>query len=173
MTESKVLEYKKAYVELDAIIKKLPQNIINKIPSEIIENIENSKAQDYSWSYDDSKELEDQSIMVETKALFVQLYKKYFADQSEKEKWNKYDKTTQQFIEEQKREKYDPSKIFESTTNISNNNESLNNSAIIDEASNSINNENKDLILAENETFFQKISNLFKSLISKIFNKNK
>lgn len=173
MIESKVLEYKKAYVELDAIIKKLPQNIINKIPSNIIENIENSKAQDYSWSYDDSKELENQSLMVETKALFVQLYKNYFADQSEKEKWEKYDKTTQDFIEDQKREKFDPSKIFETNPSVSNNNESLNSSTIIDNASNSINSENKDLILSENETIFQKISNLFKSLINKIFNKNK
>ena len=76
MIDAKALEYKKAYVELSELIKRFPKESIDKIPTDVIDNIETSKDSEYSWDYDDTKMLEDQNIMVETKALFIRLYRK-------------------------------------------------------------------------------------------------
>ena len=86
MIDAKALEYKKAYVELSELIKRFPKESIDKIPTDVIDNIETSKDSEYSWDYDDTKMLEEQNIMVETKALFIRLYRKYLMEESENEK---------------------------------------------------------------------------------------
>ena len=61
---------------------------------------------------DTEKGLLEQDYMVETKALIVKLYEKYFAPESEKEFWNEYHKLCFNMIEEQKRKNYNDGNIF-------------------------------------------------------------
>ena len=92
MIETSAIKYKKAYVELSELLKRFPKEIFDKIPSKFIESMEEKKDSEYVWNYDESKSFEEQSLMVETKALFVKVYKDYLAGPEEKEKWEKYDK---------------------------------------------------------------------------------
>ena len=50
--------------------------------------------------------------MVETKALIVKLYEKYFAPESEAEFWKKYHRICFNMIEKEKKKKYNSNNIF-------------------------------------------------------------
>ena len=83
-------EYEKAYLELYELIKRIPLKDRTKIPNDFIEFLKNKINSNYIFKYDKSKSLLDQDVMVETKALLVQLYEKYLSKPEEKEFWNKY-----------------------------------------------------------------------------------
>lgn len=177
MIDAKALEYKKAYVELSELIKRFPKESIDKIPTDVIDNIETSKDSEYSWDYDDTKMLEEQNIMVETKALFIRLYRKYLMEESENDKWEQYDKISSSYIEEEKLKQFDPSKIFDNKVNkFSAFNVSATSTAVsvtVIEDVEKDDNDKKYLILMEEETWFEKVSQMFKGFIKKIFGKNK
>ena len=76
-----------------------------KIPEYFIEYLNSNMDTNYKFSLDTEKGLLEQDYMVETKALIVKLYEKYFAPESEKEFWNEYHKLCFNMIEEQKKRK--------------------------------------------------------------------
>ena len=112
MTKEKRLLYKKAYVELYELIKHLSDEEREKIPEYFIEYLNSNMDTNYKFSIDNEKGLLEQDYMVETKALIVKLYEKYFAPESEKEFWNEYHKLCFNMIEEQKRKNYNDGNIF-------------------------------------------------------------
>ena len=111
MTKEKRLLYQKAYVELYEMIKHLSEKKKEKIPEYFIEYLNSNMDTNYKFSIDTEKGLLEQDYMVETKALIVKLYEKYFSPESEKEFWNEYHKLCFSMIEEQKR-KNSPDNIF-------------------------------------------------------------
>lgn len=112
MIQTKNVKYKRAYTELNEIIKELSKAELEKIPNEIIRNIEINKDKEYKWEYDNSKALLDQDLMPETKALIVEIYEKYLCPENEKEFWKEYDKICINKIEEQKKAMYNGKEIF-------------------------------------------------------------
>lgn len=112
MIQAKNTRYKKAYTELNEIIKELSKSEIEKIPSDLIKNIEENMDKEYVWEYDKSKELLKQNLMPETKALIVEIYEKYLCPDDEKVFWKEYDKICINKIEEQKKEIYKEKNIF-------------------------------------------------------------
>lgn len=183
MIETSAIKYKKAYVELSELLKRFPKEIFDKIPSKFIESMEEKKDSEYVWNYDESKSFEEQSLMVETKALFVKVYKDYLAGPEEKEKWEKYDKISKDYIEEEKAKLYDPSKIFEKEDvevktepekRVSNT-QTASFATVIPTEPEKVkqNSDRQYLILMEEETTFQKIKKMFKEFVNKIFGKNK
>ena len=112
MTKEKRLLYQKAYVELYELIKLLSDEEREKIPEYFIEYLYNNMDTNYKFSLDTEKGLLEQDYMVETKALIVKLYEKYYAPESEKEFWNEYHKLCFNMIEEQKRKNYNDGNIF-------------------------------------------------------------
>lgn len=112
MIQAKNARYKKAYAELNEIIKELSKSEIEKIPIELIRNIEENMDKEYVWEYDESKALLDQDLMPETKALIVEIYEKYLCPKNEKEFWREYDKICISKIEEQKKVMYKEKNIF-------------------------------------------------------------
>ena len=105
MTKEKRLLYQKAYVELYEMIKMLSDEERMKIPEYFIEYLNSNMDTNYKFSLDTEKGLLEQDYMVETKALIVKLYEKYYAPESEKEFWNEYHKLCFNMIEEQKKKK--------------------------------------------------------------------
>lgn len=85
-------EYKKAYLELYEIIKKISLEDKRKIPEDFIEYLKDNMDTNYSFKYDNTKSLLEQNIKVETKALLVKLYENYLAKPEEKNFWNQYNK---------------------------------------------------------------------------------
>ena len=112
MTNEKRLLYRKAYVELYEIIKRLSKEEQDKIPNVFMDNLVKSKDASYTFEFDESKGIFEQDLMVETQALLVGIYEKYLAPESEKELWEKYDRFCLNKIEEKRREQYNPNDIF-------------------------------------------------------------
>lgn len=112
MMQTKNARYKRAYTELNEIIKELSKAELEKIPNKLIRNIETNMNKEYKWEYDKSKTLLEQDLMPETKALIVEIYEKYLCPENEKEFWKEYDKICINKIEEQKKAMYNGKNIF-------------------------------------------------------------
>ena len=112
MTKGKQLEYKKAYVELNEIIKVLSDEQKNKIPEVFKQNLIEDMDTSYKFEFDNTKGIFEQDLKVETKALLVEIYERYLAPEEEKELWEKYDKLCLSKIEEEKRKKYNTDNVF-------------------------------------------------------------
>ena len=116
MTREKNIKYKKAYVELNEILKYLSNEQRDKISPNFINNISNNMDKDYKFTFDESKGIFEQNLMVETEALLVELYERYLAPDIEKEVWQKYDRLCLDKIENEKRKIYNANILDEKNT---------------------------------------------------------
>lgn len=103
---------KKAYKELYVIINNFTNEEKEKIPETFILNLKEEMDNQYEFKIDNTKVLLEQNLMVETKAMLVNLYKMYFAEGEEKIFFQKYDKLCYEKVEKRKRELYNPNEIF-------------------------------------------------------------
>lgn len=107
--------YRKAYKELYEVIKKLSKQEIEKLPNDFIMNIHENMDTDYEFVYDETVGILEQNFMIETKALIIEMYKRFLIEDSQNEYWKSYDKKCFNIIEEEKRKRYNPNNIFENT----------------------------------------------------------
>ena len=159
MTNEKNIQYKKAYVELNEILKVLSKEQKEKIPKNFINNISNNMDKNYKFTFDESKGIVEQNLMVETEALLVEIYERYLALEKEKEIWQKYDRICLNKIEEEKKAKFNNNIIFEKDKNTSFENNIENN-----------NNEKNNNILPikhEKENFLKRFLNYIKNLFKR------
>ena len=105
--------YKKAYYELNEIIENLTMQEKEKTPSSFLENLKKEMVQT-DFVYDKTKSISEQNIMVETKALLVELFNKYLANDTEKEILDKYKKISIEQLDKKKSVEYGADKLFES-----------------------------------------------------------
>lgn len=112
MTNEKKEQYKKAHVELYEIINHLTNTEKEKIPKEFIDNLKNNIDNNYTFQFDENKTILEQNLMLETKALLIQMYKKYLAPEEEKRLWDNYNIKCLGKIEKNKRAKYNPDNLF-------------------------------------------------------------
>lgn len=105
--------YAKAYTELYEIIKCLDEKDRNKIPQEFLENLKANMNKEYKFQLDLAKDMLEQNFMIETKALYIELYEKFLASEDEEEFWKKYDKICLDMIEDEKKKQYNPDNLFE------------------------------------------------------------
>ena len=66
-----MIDYKKRFVEVDEILKNLPQEEFNKIPSYLIRLIKENKDFNYRWNYDKSKKITSQNLHRDTIAILA------------------------------------------------------------------------------------------------------
>ena len=171
MIQTQSVIYKKAYVELNAILSILEESETEKLPEGFIENLRKEMSLEYKWEYDFSKSLLEQDIMVETKALLVEIYKRFLALDSEKEKWEKYDQICREYRESKKRIEYGSNNIFENNT--SNSSDSLSENSNIFNSSNETAKlvSKEQSIIEHKECIFTKVLNWISSSIGSIFKK--
>ena len=62
----------------------LDEEDLSKIPEKQIEYLKKNANQQYNYGVDESKELEEQNITKEAKAIIISLYKKYFTTNEQK-----------------------------------------------------------------------------------------
>lgn len=79
-------EMSNTFSELNEIFKYLETDILEKIPKNLRDNINQYKNNDYKFKYDTTKELQDQNISTETKNLLAAIYIIYCCDKEKKEK---------------------------------------------------------------------------------------
>ena len=131
MLQERLCEYKKAYVELLELLKYLTPEQKRKIPSSLIEELEQNKDIEYIFIYDFSKTLLEQDFMSETKALLLQLYIKYLSNENEQEFWNTYKILCLKKINDNKEKFYNSQTLFNNNKNESSIKENPNELSII------------------------------------------
>ncbi len=106
-------DYAKAYTELLEILKYFSKESLEKLPKENIEMYNLEKDKSYNFTYNKELELDEQNISKLTIILIANLYIQYLASDEERNAIKERDKKELEFLENQKREMYNPDKIFE------------------------------------------------------------
>ena len=146
-------QYMKSCTEVLEILKSISKEDYNKIPSDIINVLENSKDEKYYFKYDKNKTLDEQNVLGETKIIIAILFRDYWATEVQRERILKIQKEERQKIEDNKRIKFPPNEIFKKDI-----------SKIDENARNEIYNESKHSIEIKKDNFFMKIKNKSKSI---------
>lgn len=144
--------YPKAYKEVIEILKYVPQESVNKIPQTMIDTFKAKMDKDYDFKIDLSKSFEEQDLLDETKAIFANIFRDYWATPYQKERIVAKEKYDRQKAEEEKRNLYNADNIFkkkEINVEDENNKQELNNNLPIE---------------VKKEKFYEKIINFFKKL---------
>lgn len=140
--------YEKAYKEVVEILKYVPQESVNKIPQEMREMFELNQSKTYKFEINPENPFEAQELLEETKAIFANIFRDYWATPSQKEKILAKELYEINKIEEEKRAKYNPNDIFKKKK-------------IEKYTENLIKNNNSLPIEIKKITFFKKIINFF------------
>ena len=98
--------YKKAFVEVQAVLNCLDIDDYKKIPIDIINALEENKEKNYKYDYDESLEYSSWNLMAETKAILYNLYKNYLATEEQKKILIEKEQNEIYKIEEEKKKKY-------------------------------------------------------------------
>ena len=85
------IKYSNAFSEVLVLFDNfLSEDDYNKIPKEQIEFMKKNSNLDYIYEIDESKDLMDQDVSKEAKAVILSLFKSYFADNEKKKKIDYY-----------------------------------------------------------------------------------
>lgn len=142
--------YAKAYTEISEIFKYISEEDMLKIPQDVLNMIEEEKDKNYNFYYNPQKELEELDLLIETKAILINLFRDYWATDEQRIEIKKNQAEERQKLELYKKEKYNPQDIFK------------NKKKYIEEDIQST-----QLIVLKKESFLQKIFNEIKRLFSK------
>ena len=155
--------YGRAYRELYVIILNLTKEMKEKIPKKVIENISRKMDKTYDFKLENN-DIFNSEYMVETKALFLELYIRYIAE-DEEDFWEMYKEKRNGLFKKEIEKEYLVKKDENS------------NSIKIEDGIDIVNNiieekEEKNFLPSEIrekniiEKFFQKISNIIKYIFS-------
>lgn len=79
-----IAKFKKALVEVEAILNELSMQEYNKIPDDIIDYIDANKDENYSWDYDYDKSLENQSLSEYTLEILAYINNEFLLNDEQK-----------------------------------------------------------------------------------------
>lgn len=152
--------YGRAYRELYVIILNLTKEMKEKIPKKVIENISRKMDKTYDFKLENN-DIFNSEYMVETKALFLELYIRYIAE-DEEDFWEVYKERRNDLFKKEFENEYFVIKE-ESSIKIENRNDIVNN--IIEEK------EEKSFLPSEirEKNIIEKIFNKVSSIIKYIF----
>lgn len=149
-------EYKEAFSEVNEIIKMMPDELTNKIPSKFKEMLEDERDKEYNPNIQEP--LEKQKLKNETIITLGLIYRDFLCSPDKKRRLQEKDarelQEVQKAIEEEIREKYNPDDIFKRKRQD------------IDEDIQS-NEENTSMIVVQEEKWYKKIFNIIKNLFKK------
>lgn len=104
---------RKAYSEVSKILELLGAEYVNKIPNEIIENINKEKDNEYIVNINPDIPLEEQNLLQDTISILAMLKLDYWCENEDekKELLNILNKNEEEYQKEM-REKYNPDDLF-------------------------------------------------------------
>lgn len=141
--------YSKAYKEVIEILKYVPEESVNKIPQTLLDTFREKMDKEYNFVVDINKDFEEQELLEETKAIFANIFRDYWATPYQKEKIEAKEKYDRQ-KEEEKRDKYNSDDIFDKINKVD--------KKEIKEESNNL------PIEVKKEKFYEKIISFFKKV---------
>ena len=104
--------YPKAYKEVLEVLKYVPQESVDKIPENMINMFKIKMDESWNFKVDINKPFEEQNLLDETKAIFANIFRDYWATPEQKERIEARDRYELEKIEAEKRKKYNPDDIF-------------------------------------------------------------
>lgn len=147
-----MVDCNKRLVEVDTILSYLSQENYAKIPQEIINAIKENMDKDYTWEYDESKELEEQEVNRDTIAILSYINTEYLLNDEQRAYMEKlYEENEQKELQKQYEGKNDYSYLF-----------ARNNKKVeVQEEENE-----QTALIVYKESIFKKLWNKFKSLFN-------
>lgn len=106
--------YKEAFVEVDAILKLMPIDLVSKIPAQFRQTISENKSVDYKC--DVKEPLEEQNLKKETIAILGLIYRDFLASPEERERLQLEDAKELNEIKKKMQEQYDIENILKKRT---------------------------------------------------------
>ena len=104
--------YPKAYKEVIEILKYVPEESVNKIPQTMLDTFKTKMDKEYNFIVDINKAFEEQELLEETKAIFANIFRDYWATPYQKERIEAKEEYDKKQIEKLKQQKYNPNNIF-------------------------------------------------------------
>ena len=80
------IEYQNALAEVEAILKLMPKDMLNKIPNSFLNFINQKKSKTYFPNLDMELSLNEQKLLKETRAILSLIYRSYLCNSEEKRK---------------------------------------------------------------------------------------
>ena len=162
-TKDKEMIYSRSYRELYVIISNLTKEMKEKIPKNVIENISRKMDRTYDFKLKNN-DIFNTEYMVETKALFLELYIRYIAE-DEEDFWEMYKEKRNDLFKKEIEKEYLVRKDENSNSiKIKDGIDIVNNIIEEKEEKNFLPSEIREKNIIEK--FFQKISNIIKSIFS-------
>ncbi len=142
-------KYPKAYKQVIEILKYAPQEIVDKIPQEMIKTFKANMDDKYDFRIDINKTFEEQDLLEETKAILANIFRDYWATPEQKERILEKEKNDREIEENIKREKYNPDNLFKKKQKVIQQNEEIQNNLPVE---------------IKKEKFYKKIINFMKKI---------
>lgn len=113
MEKQKIVDnYSKAYKEVIEVLSFMPKESVDKIPQTILDTFKAKMDKDYDFNVDINKSFEEQILLDETKAIFANIFRDYWATPYQRERIVEKEKYDRQKLEYEKRDKYNPDDLF-------------------------------------------------------------
>lgn len=110
-------EYREAFSEVEQILKLMPTNLSNKIPTRLKNIITLEKSKTYMPRI--SEPFEECELKEETTIILAVIYRDFLCSKEEREELLERDKNKLLEFEQELREKYNPNNIFKNKNNSS------------------------------------------------------
>lgn len=76
--------YREAFTEVNEILKYLSEDLLKKIPKELIDNIKEKMSTSYILKYNNTKGINEQELKQETRAILSVIYRDYICNEDMK-----------------------------------------------------------------------------------------
>lgn len=99
-------KYANAYTEVYEILNCLNEEEYNKIPEKLIEVFEENRNLDYEYEVNEEQDLMKQPMLIETKAILLNIFRDYLATSEQSKKIKQWQDKDRQCVEKKKREEF-------------------------------------------------------------------
>lgn len=105
-------KFANAYTEVYEILNCLDKDEYNKIPVELIEVFEENRNLDYEYEVNEEQDLTKQPMLIETKAILLNIFRDYLATPEQSQKIKQWLQVDREYLEKEKQKKYS-NNVFE------------------------------------------------------------
>lgn len=151
-------ELSESFSEVLYILEHMDKKDVDRIPKKFIDFLNNNKSMNYSSHLNSTKELSEMQLRKKTKEVLAIIYMNYWCTPQQKNDFNRQLVQNEQRYQEELRERYDSSKIFQKDTLVQN--------KVLDSLSAENNNENISIVESKG-SFLGKIITQIKRLLNR------
>lgn len=125
-------DYRNAFTEVYTILKYIETDDYEKIPSEIIEVIEENRNKEYEYEMNEDVDIFNQPMLPETKAMLFNFFRDYWATPEQTAKIKRMQREDLLRIEEEKKKKYNNTDIFKNNNLDTSNKNQIEETALVE-----------------------------------------